>query len=42
MFAFTSLLLGPVVPLAAAGVGLMDQWLDFRKLESSEGGRSWK
>jgi hypothetical protein len=42
MLAFAALLLGPVLPMAAAGVGLMDQWLDFRRLESGEGGWSWK
>ncbi len=48
LFVFTSLALGPVVPLAAAGVGLMDLWLDFRRLEPGakegepEGGKPWK
>ncbi len=42
MMSFAALLLGPVLPMAAAGVGLMDQWLDFRRLESGEGGWSWK
>jgi hypothetical protein len=48
LFVFTSLTLGPVVPLAAAGVGLMDLWLDFRRLEPGstesepEGGNPWK
>jgi hypothetical protein len=48
LFVFTTLMLGPVVPLAAASLGLLDQWLDFRHLEpradeaEPEGGNSWK
>jgi len=48
LFLFTSLTLGPVVPMACAGVGLMDLWLDFRRLEpradkiEPEGGDPWK
>ena len=48
LFILTSLMMGPVLPLAATGVGLMDLWLDFRRLEPQpeadepEGGNLWK
>jgi hypothetical protein len=48
LFLFTTLTMWPILPLACAGVGLMDQWLDFRRLEphpeksEPEGGSSWK
>jgi hypothetical protein len=48
LFVFAWFLLGPVLLLTATGVGLMDQWLDFRHLEprpeeeEPEGGRPWK
>jgi hypothetical protein len=48
LFAFVWFMLGPVLLLAATGVGLMDLWLDFRRLEpraeehEPEGGRPWK
>lgn len=41
LFLFTTLTMWPILPLACAGVGLMDLWLDFRRLEP-EGGVSWK
>ena len=44
LFLFTTLTMWPILPLACAGVGLMDLWLDFRRLEAGapEGGVSWK
>jgi len=44
LFLFTTLTMWPILPLACAGVGLMDLWLDFRRLEpgAPEGGVSWK
>ena len=48
LFVFVWFMLGPVLMLAATGVGLMDLWLDFRHLEpraeehEPEGGRPWK
>ncbi|MEO6461971.1 MAG: DUF2232 domain-containing protein [Candidatus Eisenbacteria bacterium] len=47
LFVFVWFMLGPVLLLAATGVGLMDLWLDFRHLEprsdsEPEGGRPWK
>jgi hypothetical protein len=44
LFLFTALTMWPILPLACAGVGLMDLWLDFRRLEAGapEGGVSWK
>jgi len=48
LFVFAWFLLGPVLLVAATGVGLMDRWLDFRHLEpraeehEPEGGRPWK
>ncbi len=48
LFVFVWFVLGPVLLVAATGVGLMDLWLDFRHLEprsdggEPEGGRPWK
>jgi hypothetical protein len=48
LFLFTALTMWPILPLACAGVGLMDMWLDFRRLEAGantnerEGGNQWK
>jgi hypothetical protein len=48
LFVFVWFMLGPVLLVAATGVGLMDLWLDFRHLEprpdgeEPEGGRPWK
>lgn len=45
LFLFTTLTMWPILPIACAGVGLMDLWLDFRRLEAGapeEGGVSWK
>jgi uncharacterized protein YybS (DUF2232 family) len=44
LFLFTTLTMWPILPLACAGVGLMDLWLDFRRLDAGavEGGNSWK
>lgn len=48
LFLFTLLTMWPILPLACAGVGLMDLWLDFRRLEpraerdEPEGGNLWK
>ena len=42
LFLFTTLTMWPILPLACAGVGLMDLWLDFRRLGAPEGGVSWK
>jgi hypothetical protein len=44
LFLFTTLTMWPILPLACAGVGLMDLWLDFRRLDAgaAEGGNSWK
>ena len=48
LFVFAWFMLGPVLLVAATGVGLMDLWLDFRHLEpraeehEPEGGRPWK
>ena len=48
LFVFLWFMLGPVLVVAATGVGLMDLWLDFRHLEpradegEPEGGRPWK
>ena len=37
LFVFAWFMLGPVLLVAATGVGLMDLWLDFRRLEPSCG-----
>jgi len=48
LFVFAWFMLGPVLLVAATGMGLMDLWLDFRRLEpraeehEPEGGRPWK
>jgi uncharacterized membrane protein YjjB (DUF3815 family) len=48
LFLFTLLTMWPILPLACAAVGLMDLWLDFRRLEpraegeEPEGGNLWK
>jgi hypothetical protein len=48
LFLFTLLTMWPILPLACAGVGLMDLWLDFRRIEpraesdEPEGGNPWK
>jgi hypothetical protein len=48
LFVFVWFMLGPNLLAAATGVGLMDLWLDFRRLEpradghEPEGGRPWK
>jgi len=48
LFVFAWFMLGPVLLVAATGVGLMDLWLDFRHLEpraeehEPEGDRPWK
>jgi hypothetical protein len=48
LFLFTALTMWPILPLACAGVGLMDLWLDFRRLEpraktnEQEGDNPWK
>ncbi len=48
LFVFVWFMLGPLLLVAATGVGLMDLWLDFRHLEpraeehEPEGGRPWK
>jgi hypothetical protein len=48
LFVFVWFMLGPVLLVAATGLGLMDLWLDFRHLEpradegEPEGGRPWK
>src|SRR5205823_2724529 len=48
LFLFVALAMWPILPIGCAGVGLMDVWLDFRRLEprtiddGPEGGRPWK
>jgi hypothetical protein len=48
LFVFVALAMWPVLPVGCAGVGLMDVWLDFRRLEphpydeEPEGGKPWK
>jgi len=48
LFVFVALAMWPVLPVGCAGVGLMDVWLDFRRLEPQvhgdepEGGNPWK
>ena len=49
LFLFTLLTMWPILPLLCASVGLMDVWLDFRRIEpradeadEPEGGRPWK
>jgi hypothetical protein len=48
LFVFVALAMWPILPVGCAGVGLMDVWLDFRRLEprpyedEPEGGKPWK
>ncbi len=48
LFLFTTLTMWPILPVACAGVGLMDLWLDFRRLDAGaktderEGDNLWK
>ncbi len=48
LFVFVALAMWPILPVGCAGVGLMDMWLDFRRLEphpiddEPEGGNPWK